>query len=158
MSNDKWLNKLTKTISKTDLTNLKELTIYQEPDGSYRLFDAYTIRRLNESYEVEIDRIAGITKFNTLKNAVTWCTFYKKNNIYETNRILELDRKLAGVETAILVHQNLVKSAKNVDDKLTYLAKLIEEKMQRKMLNDELSGYIESSKIWQLKRFNTKSA
>lgn len=158
MINDKLLNQLTKTISKTELTNLKEITIYQESDGSYRLFDEYTIRKVNESYEVEIDRIAGITKFNVLKNAVTWCTYHKKNNIYETNRILELDRKLASIGTSILVHQNLLKIAKNADDKLMYLAKLIEEKRQRNMLTDELSGYIESSKIWQRKRFNTKSA
>ena len=157
MISDKLLHKLTKTISESDMEKLSELSIMQGPDGSYFLFNRYTIKKHNGYYNVEIDRIAGTKSFNVLKNAVSWCTYDKRNSIYESNRILDLDNKLASVDSEIQVHQKLVKKAKNLEEKLIYLAKLGEEKMERKQITEELQGYVTSSKIWQDKRFN-KSA
>ena len=34
----------------------------------------------------------------------------------------------------------------------------IEEKMEKKQILEELDSYVDSSKIWQNKRFNSKSA
>jgi hypothetical protein len=157
MISDKLLHKLTKTISNTEMEKLSELSILQGPDGSYFLFNQYAIRKNNDCYIVEKDSIAGTKSFNVLKNAVSWCTFDKQNNIYQSNRILDLDTRLASVDSEILVHQKLVKKAKNLEEKLIYLAKLGEEKMERKQITEELAGYVNSSKIWQDKRFN-KSA
>ena len=140
-----------------DLDKLSELAIMQGPDGSYFLFNKYTIRKTNGYYVVEIDRMSVTKSFNILKNAVSWCTFDKQNGIYEANRILDLDNKLASVDSEIQIHQNLVKKAKNLEEKLIYLAKLGEEKMERKQITEELAGYVTTSRIWQGKRFN-KSA
>jgi len=154
MISDKLLQKFTKTISNIEMEKLSELTIIQGPDGSYFLFNQYSIRKINDCYIVEKDNIAGTKSFNVLKNAVSWCTFDKRNNIYESNRILDLDIRLASVDSEIQVHQKLVKKAKNLEEKLIYLAKLGEEKMERKQISEELAGYVNSSKIWQEKRFN----
>ena len=105
-----------------------------------------------------MDRIAGNKSFNVLKNAVAWCTYDKRNNIYDTNRIYDLDNKLSSIDAAILVHQRLAKKAKKLEEKLIYLAKLGEEKMEKKQIVEELDRYVESSKIWQSKQFNMKSA
>ena len=49
----------------------------------------------------------------------------------------------------MLVHQRLVKKSKKLEEKLIYLAKLGEEKMEKKQIIDELDSYVTSSKIWQ---------
>jgi hypothetical protein len=157
MISDKLLHKFTKTISNQEMEKLSELAIMQGPDGSYFLFNKYSIKKNNDCYIVEKDTIAGTKTFNVLKNAVSWCTYEKQNLIYESNRILDLDNRLASVDSEIQVHQKLVKKAKNLEEKLIYLAKLGEEKMERKQIADELAGYVNSSRIWQDKRFN-KSA
>jgi hypothetical protein len=158
MISDKLLRKLTKSIPEAEMKRLSELSIIQGPDGSYFLFSKYSIRKNNGYYVVEMDRIAGNKSFNLLKNAVAWCTYDKRNDIYETNRIYNLDNKLASIDAAILVHQKLAKKAKNLEEKLIYLAKLGEEKMEKRQILEELDSYVASSKIWQNKQFNMKSA
>lgn len=158
MISDKLIRKLTKTIPESDMKRLSELSIIQGPDGSYFLFSKYSIKKNNGYYVVEIDKIDGIKSFNVLKNAVAWCTYDKRNSIYESNRIYNLDNKLSSIDSEITVHQQLAKKAKKLEEKLIYLAKLGEEKMVKKQILDELDSYVESSKIWQTKQFNTKSA
>jgi hypothetical protein len=157
MISDKLLQKLTKTVSTMDLARLSELSIMQGPDGSYFLFNKYIITKSDGCYKVTIENVADYKTFNILKNAVSWCTFDKQNRISESNRIYDLDTKLASVDSEIQVHQNLVKKSKKLEEKLIYLAKLGEEKMERKQISEELAGYVISSRNWQEKRFN-KSA
>jgi len=155
MTND-FFTKLEKIIPKDTINNLADLSVCRDQDGSYHLFDKYTIRRVKDEYEVTIHSFDTNKTFYTLKHAVAWCTFDKRNKIVDSNRIYDLDKKVAGLESTIQGHQKLIKSAKNMDDKLIYLAKLGEEKMRKKQLYDELSHYIASSKSWQTNRFNTK--
>jgi len=157
MINDKIIAKLAKTISAVDMEKLEDLSISQDSDGSYHLYNKYRITRNNEMYHVELHRVADKKVFNVLKNAVAWCSFDKRNNIQDSDRIVYLDNRLAGIEVEIQVHQKLAKHTKKTEEKLIYLAKLGEEKMERKQITDELAGYVNSSKIWQDKRFN-KSA
>jgi len=158
MISDKLLRKLTKTIPESEMKRLSELSIIQGPDGSYFLFGKYSIKKNNGYYVVEIDKIDVIKPFNILKNAVAWCTYDKRNSIYESNRIYNLDNKLSSIDSEITIHQQLAKKAKKLEEKLIYLAKLGEEKMEKKQILDELDSYVESSKIWQTKQFNIKSA
>ena len=158
MISDKLLRKLTKTIPEAEMKKLSELSIIQGPDGSYFLFSKYSIKKNNGYYVVELDSIAGTKSFNVLKNAVAWCTYDKRNSIYESKRIYDLDNKLSSIDAAILVHQRLAKKAKKLEEKLIYLAKLGEEKMEKKQILEELENYVASSKIWQNKQFNIKSA
>ena len=149
-------NKLKKVIPPDTINNLADLAVFKETDGSYHLFDKYVIRRVNDEYEVTMYSIDTKKIFYTLKHAVAWCTYDKRNRIVDSNRIYDLDKKVAGLESIIQGHQKLIKSAKNMDDKLIYLAKLGEEKMKKRQLYDELGRYIATSKSWQISRINTK--
>ena len=96
--------------------------------------------------------------FNELKNAVAWCTFDKRNMLYQADRILKLDNLLAGLEVDISLHTKIFKNTKNTDDKLIFLAKLSEDKIKKKKITDELYTYVSDSKRWQTKRFDRKPA
>ena len=65
---------------------------------------------------------------------------------------------MSSIDAAIIVHQRLAKKSKKLEEKLIYLAKLGEEKLEKKQILEELDGYVETSKIWQTKQFNMKSA
>jgi hypothetical protein len=148
--------KLKKVISAEEISNLADLSIFKDQDGSYHLFDKYVINRVNDEYVVTINSYDTVKIFYTLKHAVAWCTYDKRNKIVDSNRIYDLDKKVAGLESIIQGHQKLIKTAKNMDDKLIYLAKLGEEKMKKRQLYNELGHYIAISRSWQTNRFNTK--
>lgn len=148
--------KLKKVIPEDTINSLAELSVLKDSDGSYHLFDKYTIRRVKDEYVVTVNSFDTTKIFYTLKHAVAWCTFDKRNKILDSNRIHDLDKKVAGLESTIQGHQKLIKSTKNMDDKLIYLAKLGEEKMKKRQLYDELGRYIATSKSWQNNRFNAK--
>jgi hypothetical protein len=60
MISDKLLRKLEKTVSKPDMARLSEISIMQGQDGSYFLFNKYTIRKNNDCYIVIKDYVAEI--------------------------------------------------------------------------------------------------
>ena len=148
--------KLKKVIPEETIKNLADLSVCRDQDGSYHLFDKYVIKRVNDEYQVTVKSFDTTKIFYTLKHAVAWCTFDKRNRIVDSERIYDLDKKVAGLESIIQGHQKLIKSAKNMDDKLIYLAKLGEEKMKKRQLYSELGRYIATSKFWQNNRFDTK--
>jgi len=157
MINEKIFQKIEKTIHKDDLKHLQDLSIFQDSTGTYQLFNKYTITKINGSYEVGFFTSSSTLIFWELKNAVTWCTFDRRNKIMDSKRIIELDKKLARLDANIIVHQKMVKNSKNNEEKLIYLAKLGEERLMLKRLTEELNDFIIDSKSWHAKRFNTKS-
>ncbi len=64
---------------------------------------------------------------------------------------------LSSVEVHIAIHSNLLKKAKKTEDKLIYLAKLNQDRLQKKAMSEELNQYIRNSYVWQQKRFGLKS-
>jgi hypothetical protein len=149
--------KIEKFINQEILRNLQDIVIFQENDGSYKLFNAYTISK-NSQKEYIVTGTTTITpnRFYVLKNAVSWCIFDKRNKMHEARRIAELDNKLVSVDVDIHIHQTLYKKAKKPDDKLIYLAKLNEDRLRKKNVIKELEDYVTESNIWQSKRFNRK--
>jgi hypothetical protein len=108
-------------------------------------------------YEVTGPSIIDKISFFTLKNAVAWCSFDKRVRVSDCKRIFQLDHTLAGIETSIAQHRRLSKNSKKIDEELIYLAKLGEEQLKRKQMQDELTGYIQQSRYWQNQKFNTKA-
>lgn len=151
------LNKLEKFISTDIIGNLQDVVIYQDNDGSYQLFNLYRISKgSDKEFIVTMNHTYTQKVFYTLKNAVTWCTYDKRNKFYESNRIEELDNKLGGLEVDISIHYKLFKTVKDDNDKLIYLAKLNEDRGKKRRFTTELSRYVEESKNWQQKRFSLK--
>jgi hypothetical protein len=145
-------------LMKTDFVGqLEDVIIFQNTDSSYELFNTYHINKNdNNEYVVKMHTTFTSHNFNTLKHAVAWCTFDKRNLLYQSNRILKLDSLLAGLEVDISLHTKLFKKAKNADDRLIFLSKLSEDKLKKRQITDELYIYINDSKRWQTNRFNTK--
>jgi hypothetical protein len=145
-------------LMKTDFVGqLEDVIIFQNTDSSYELFNTYHINKNNTNeYIVKMHTTFTTHNFNTLKHAVAWCTFDKRNMIYQSNRILKLDNLLAGLEVDISLHTKMFKNAKNTDDRLIFLSKLSEDKMKKRQFTDELYTYINDSKKWQTNRFNAK--
>ena len=137
--------------------DLEDVIIFQNTDGSYELFNMYHItKNENNEYIVTMHTTFTTHNFNTLKHAVAWCTFDKRNMFYQANRILKLDNLLAGLEVDISLHTKIFKNAKDTDNRLIVLSKLSEDKLKKRRYTDELYTYINDSKKWQTKRFDTK--
>ena len=158
MISEKIINKIQKKIPKEVLTDLQDIVIYQEQDGSYNLYNVYQIVKNEGLYTVISPSLRQPLTFNSLKNAVAWCAFDKQAKVYVSKRIVELDQRLVGLDADITLHQSLVSKTKNTDSKLVYLAKLVEEKLKRKQIKEELEGYIVESVSWQQRRFDKKPA
>jgi len=151
------LNKLEKFISNDIIGNLQDVVIYQDDDGSYQLFNMYKISKgSDKEFIITINHTYTQKVFYTLKNAVTWCIYDKRNKFYESKRIEELDNKLGGLEVDISIHYRLFNTVKDSNDKLIYLAKLNEDRGKKRRFTIELSRYVEESRNWQQKRFNLK--
>lgn len=151
---EKQLEKLMKT---EILGNLEDVVIFQNTDGSYELFNTYIIKKNKQNeYIVTMHTTYTSYCFYSLKHAVAWCTFDKRNMLYQATRLLQLDNLLAGLEVDISLHTKIFKNTKNSNDKLIFLAKLNEDKTKRKLFTDEIYRYINDSKKWQTKRFDRK--
>jgi len=156
MIDERSLSKLANTILGDTIENLQDVSVLQDPNGDYQLFNKYTIRKTKNGVDVFGSSITDKLSFNALKNAVAWCTNDRRVKMADAKRIIELDRCLCGVEADIQQHQKLAKNAKDVDSKLIYLAKLGEDRLKKKMMANEMESYIQESKSWQNRRFNTK--
>ena len=73
------------------------------------------------------------------------------------DRVINLDMHLSSLEVHISIHSKLFKKAKKTEDKLIYLAKLNQDKLQKSAMSEELSKYIQDSYNWQQKRFGLKA-
>lgn len=156
MIDDNTISRIEKIIPKSYIKDLEDVIVYQNPDGSYELFNKYTIKKsTTNEYKIYVWGIESLT-FYSLKNAVAWCTYDKRNRILDSERIYYLDSGLVRVEAMIAQHQKLIKKANTPDTKLIYLAKLTEEKLQKKQMASEINTYIYQSKLWQTQRFNRK--
>ena len=151
---EKQLEKLMKS---DFIDELEDVIIFQNTDGSYELFNTYHINKnVTNEYIVTLSTTFTTHHFYTLKHAVAWCTYDKRNLLYQAQRILLLDNLLSGLEVDISLHTKIFKNTKNSDDKLIFLAKLSEDKLKKRHITDELYTYINDSKRWQNNRFNRK--
>lgn len=134
-----------------------ELAIFQNEDGSYDLFNKYRVTKKEQNL-YEVSKIYGdqVHFVSSLKNAVTWCIYEKRNKWSIANRILEIDKKVAGIDVSMALHKRMLLSAKDNENKLVLLNKLNEEKIKRKSMLQELAEYVNESKIMQSKIFEIR--
>jgi hypothetical protein len=150
--------KLDHMISTSEFAKLQDVVIFRDIDGTYNLFNKYHITKKDENnITVSLNNGDDVNSFFSMKNAVCWCVLDKIGKYQLANRVIDLDMNLSSVEVHILIHSKLFKKAKKTEDKLIYLAKLNEDKFQKKVMAEELQKYITNSIIWQQKRFSLKS-
>lgn len=144
-------------LARPDLSSLQDIIIFQDSDGSYRLFNKYIITKISQyEFKVTTENTALDLTFNTLKNATAWCIFDKRDKFYDANRIHELDNKLGGIDIDIQVHARLMNKAPKSDDKLIFAAKITEDRLKKKQMVDILASYTSDSHTWQTKRYNKR--
>ena len=150
--------KLDNMITTSEFAKLQDVVIFQDTDGTYSLFNKYHIKKKDvNNITVSLNNGDDVNSFFSMKNAVCWCVLDKIGKYQLANRVIDLDMYLSSVEVHISIHSKLFKKAKKTEDKLIYLAKLNEDKFQKKSMSDELNKYIANSYAWQQKRFGLKS-
>jgi len=144
---------LLQIINSNDIKKLQSLLITEEA-GKYHLFNDYIIeKQSDDTVLVSVNRQSVSQVFSNIKNAVAWCIFNKRNKYYEAIRIVELDRRLVGLEMDIKIHKKLFLKSKEEEMKLLYFDKLNENKLKKAHLTEYLNSYILESTRWQRKRF-----
>ena len=97
------------------------------------------------------DKYSDTTEFAQLKHAVTWCVFHKNKKIKDLYKIEELDQQLDGLSVTINIQKRL--ALKNIENKYIHLAKLYEDKLKKKVAQEEMDYYVNSSKHLQFNTF-----
>lgn len=151
--NDNHISKINKFFKKELLTTIPDVGIIKNDDGTYELFDKYVITKKEEYYVLTMKYTFTEKTFSSLKNAVTWCIFDKRNKINILTRIEELDRMIIGSDISINIHKRLIDKCVDKDQKLIYVAKLSQEQLKKKKYTSELLSFIADSKDWQSQRF-----
>jgi hypothetical protein len=154
MITDKIFKKIERVIQKDQLRSLEDIVVYQDENGIYQLFETYSIQKVDSLYVVSGNKMTKNLSFSILKNAVTWCTYDKRNRIIDAKTILELDQQLSRIDSDIIIRQSMIHRTKIADEKLIYIAKLGEDKIRRKQMVKQLDDYIQESKNWQIKRLS----
>jgi hypothetical protein len=149
--------KLDKMIKNSEFAKLQDVVIFQDTDGIYNLFNKYHIKKKDTNdIVVSLNNGDDVNSFFSMKNAVCWCVMDKLGKYGLANRVIDLDMNLSSVEVHISIHSNLFKKAKKTEDKLIFLAKLNQDRLQKKAMSEELDQYIRDSYAWQQRRFELK--
>jgi hypothetical protein len=150
--------KLDKMISNSEFAKLQDVVIFKDTDGTFNLFNKYHIKKKDATdIVVSLNNGDDVNSFFNMKNAVCWCVLDKIGKYQLADRVIDLDMHLSSVEVHISIHSRLFKKSKKTEDKLIYLAKLNQDKLQKTAMSEELSKYIQDSYNWQQKRFGLKS-
>jgi len=153
MDDKKALDKITNFLSKEILNRAGGISIFRNDDGSYQVFNIYTLSNHGQGCIVNSKNNDDSLVFSSTKHAITWCIFDKRNKIQTANRIAHLDRMIIGIDVSIEMHKKLIKKTKDLNSKIIYLAKLTEEQEKRKHMLKEFDRYLNDSKIWQTQQF-----
>jgi peptide methionine sulfoxide reductase MsrB len=155
--NDSTLRKLEKVITQDEIRALQNIVMFQEHDGSYNIYNKYTINKNSDGiYVVSVMGTFTEKSFYKLKNAVAWCSFDKRGAHRSSKRLHQLDQLIFSMDTEIQLHSNLIKRTKNEESKLIYLSKLTQEKAKKRNFTIEIENYLSDFKRWQNILFDAK--
>lgn len=133
--------------------DLVKISIIKTTDGSYDLFDRYTIKLIDKKYHIETKHTFSIIEFYSLQNAVTWCIFTQKNKFIEAKRIYSLDKLIEGINFSISSLRSKLNNTDDLDRILIFSGKLSQDEAKKHNLMHELSGYRIQANYWQVNDF-----
>lgn len=129
------------------LVNMASKIIYADDQGHYIFYDKYRLFNGNGSIIVEKFSDQSKYEFTTTKIASTWIILDHANKIMQCNRVLELDRLLAGALVDAMIHSK----HKNINaisgDKLQH------DLYRQKQIQHEIDKYITLAKNCQEQRY-----
>jgi len=134
-------------------SDLKEVLITRDQGGRHSLFGKYTVVPTRHGiYKVFS---SGVTlEFETIRNAVAWCTLHHAKKYKEAKRIETLDMKLSSIDTDLAVHRHMLSRRAEDESKWIYVVKIQEDKYKKRQILEEIKSYINSSKMIQTSKFN----
>lgn len=136
-----------------DLDNI----IYQDEDGSYKLFGKYTLTPADQEYQVyRNDDFVG--NFRKTSTALCWCVADKYNHINLAHQLLTLDRALNTIVNDIYTRAGVAAKARRADVSECIEVKLESKIIRKKVLEKELAKCVKSAKYLQQKGFNNETS
>lgn len=156
MTNEIIDNKLENFFSGKFVQDTIKLSIIKLPDGSYILFDKYTISISDNKFLIHDINGEEVNYFHSLQNAVTWCIYQQKHKFSESTRIEVLDKMIEGINFSINMLKNMIRKTANKDNVLIYVAKLSEDEAKRHKFIKELSKYKDQAKYWQFRKLGAR--
>jgi len=154
--NDKQLSKVNQFFSEELFRHMNDVAIFQHEDGSYEFFNKYLVRKDSNGYRVTSKYGFQLQVFSALKFAAAWCIFDNRNKHAQAKRLEYLDQMLSGSEVSIEMHKNLLRKAKDTENKLIYAAKLSEDQNKKKRMLAEMQSFIKESNMLQTQKFANK--
>ena len=106
----KALNKLDSFFSADLEKTVADVIILQHSTGGYELFNKYDLYKENNFVKVMVRYTHTIKEFSSLKVAMSWCIYDKRNKITEAKRLEQLDQLLTGINVAINSHKKTEKA------------------------------------------------
>lgn len=134
-------------------SDLKEVLITKDQTGRYSLFGKYTVAPTKQGWFKVFSKDISV-EFETIRNAVAWCTLHHAGKLREAKRVQALDLQLSSVYTDLLVHRQMLRKHLGRDSRWIYVTKLQEDTRKRKQILNEIKSYINSSKMIQNRNFN----
>lgn len=147
------ITKLQQILSHTDIKRLEDLLFYRDEDGSYKIFEQYSIKGRRGQYTVHHYNNLVPHRFSTLRYALCYCINNKRNKLRSIQEIVELDRKLISLDIDIEIQKKLIN--KKVDSGL-HEAKLNESALRRTNIAKRLQQYVEECDRWQTSKFGRR--
>lgn len=141
-----------KIFNKNEINHLAESLVIKSDIG-YELYNKYSITKRNEKFTVRKFNTHVNKSFYSLRNAVIWTTFDKKDYIVDSEIIVKLDIKLESLDTNIQLYKNLCNKSKNYDSKIIYFTKLDENKLERQYILGRIESYSQQVKNLQNKMY-----
>jgi len=139
-----------------EFKNVAPNLIWQSEDG-YEVFGHYKIQPTSPGYRV----ICGITEvgtFSSTRTALSWC-IADKNRGYNTAReILRTDNKLTALKNDIHTRAAIGDRSRDPSFKETILTKLESKIIQKKLLENQLTKYVNWAKYIQQRGFHNETA
>lgn len=137
-------------------TQIKQILVSRNFDGSYTLFGKYKI--VSDELGLYKATIVNETEyklgiFSSLKNAVTWCTLDQRKLLKETKLIQELDNFIASLDVEIERFQKKILTCESYESKVILQSRLYESKLKKLKAIKQIEQLVQDSKYWQAKKF-----
>jgi hypothetical protein len=130
--------------------------IFRDDDGSYKVFDRYSITKENTGFRVHCSA-TDVGIFSSTKTALSWC-IADKNKAYNLCRdIYNLDVKLNSLTSDINTRANIAESSKDPLFRETIATKLESKIIRKKRVETELTKCVNWAKYIQIRGFDNET-
>lgn len=150
MNNQKY-----KRILKSELDSIEQVVIWKDDDGSYYLFNRYSIRPDGSQYTVAKHN-TDVRTFDRLLSAVSWCVADNVGRYDVSTEIKRLDALLTTMANDIYVRTNSLKNCKDAEQSEVVLLKIDTKNKQKREVEEKLKYFFRQTKTWQQRGFTNE--